>query len=69
MPRESVKSPLEADFSRTRDDERNRKLRVAGYSVVRITWNQLDDEPTKVATDLRILLLNDHIKSWPAGQA
>lgn len=40
-----------------RDDrERDRKLRVAGYSVTRLTWNQLDDEPAEVAADLRALL-------------
>jgi very-short-patch-repair endonuclease len=41
-----------------RDDRtRDRRLRVAGYSVTRITWNQLDDEPAEVAADLRALLL------------
>ncbi|HET7416547.1 MAG TPA: DUF559 domain-containing protein [Solirubrobacterales bacterium] len=40
-----------------RDDrERDRRLRVAGYSVTRLTWNQLDDEPTQIAADLRALL-------------
>ena len=40
-----------------RDDRaRDRKLRVAGYSVTHITWNQLDDEPEEVAADLRALL-------------
>jgi very-short-patch-repair endonuclease len=40
-----------------RDDRaRDRKLRVAGYSVTHITWNQLDDEPEEVAADLRVLL-------------
>jgi very-short-patch-repair endonuclease len=40
-----------------RDDRaRDRRLRVAGYSVTRITWNQLDDEPETVAADLRALL-------------
>jgi very-short-patch-repair endonuclease len=40
-----------------RDDRaRDRRLRVAGYSVTRITWNQLDDEPEAVAADLRTLL-------------
>jgi very-short-patch-repair endonuclease len=38
------------------DRARDRRLRVAGYSVTRITWNQLDDEPEAVATDLRALL-------------
>ncbi len=40
-----------------RDDRaRDRRLRVAGYSVTHITWNQLDDEPEAVAADLRFLL-------------
>jgi very-short-patch-repair endonuclease len=40
-----------------RDDrERDRRLRVAGYGVTRLTWNQLDDEPEAIASDLRVLL-------------
>jgi very-short-patch-repair endonuclease len=40
-----------------RDDrERDRRLRVAGYSVTRLTWNQLRDEPEAIAADLRVLL-------------
>jgi very-short-patch-repair endonuclease len=38
------------------DRARDRKLRVAGYGVTRLTWNQLDDEPESVAADLRHLL-------------
>jgi hypothetical protein len=38
------------------DRTRDRILRVAGYSVTRIAWNQLDDEPAAIATDLRTLL-------------
>ncbi|HEX5982698.1 MAG TPA: DUF559 domain-containing protein [Solirubrobacterales bacterium] len=38
------------------DRTRDRRLRVAGYSVTRLTWNQLDDEPEAVAADLRALL-------------
>jgi very-short-patch-repair endonuclease len=38
------------------DRARDRRLRVAGYSVTHITWNQLDDEPEAVASDLRALL-------------
>jgi very-short-patch-repair endonuclease len=38
------------------DRARDRKLRVAGYHVTRLTWNQLDDEPEAVAADLRALL-------------
>jgi len=38
------------------DRARDRALRVAGYSVTRLTWSQLDDEPEAVAVDLRVLL-------------
>jgi very-short-patch-repair endonuclease len=38
------------------DRARDRALRVAGYSVTRLTWNQLEDEPEAVAADLRALL-------------
>ena len=38
------------------DRARDRRLRVAGYTVTHITWNQLDDEPEAVAADLRALL-------------
>jgi very-short-patch-repair endonuclease len=38
------------------DRARDRRLRVAGYSVTRIAWAQLDDEPEAVAADLRALL-------------
>ena len=38
------------------DRERDRRLRVAGYSVTRLTWNQLRDEPEAIAGDLRVLL-------------
>jgi hypothetical protein len=40
-----------------RDDrERDRRLRVAGYGLTRISWAQLDDEPAAIAADLRSLL-------------
>lgn len=38
------------------DRARDRRLRIAGYHVTRLTWNQLEDEPTAVASDLRVLL-------------
>lgn len=38
------------------DRARDRKLEVAGYTVTHLTWNQLDDEPLEVASDLRMLL-------------
>jgi very-short-patch-repair endonuclease len=38
------------------DRSRDRRLRVAGYSVTRLTWSQLEDEPTAIAADLRSLL-------------
>jgi very-short-patch-repair endonuclease len=41
------------------DKARDRKLTVAGYSVTRLTWNQLDDEAEAIASDLRVLLGRD----------
>lgn len=39
------------------DRARDRALRVAGYSVIRLTWAQLNSEPEAIASDLRALLL------------
>jgi very-short-patch-repair endonuclease len=38
------------------DRARDRALKVAGYTVVHLTWSQLDCEPEAVASDLRQLL-------------
>ena len=38
------------------DRERDRRLRVAGYGLTRISWAQLEDEPAAIAADLRALL-------------
>ena len=38
------------------DRTRDRILRVHGYGVTHITWIELDDEPEKLAADLRALL-------------
>ncbi|HEV7564283.1 MAG TPA: hypothetical protein VGO24_12360, partial [Solirubrobacterales bacterium] len=38
------------------DRARDRHLRVAGYTVTRLAWSQLDDEPAAIAADLRALL-------------
>ncbi len=38
------------------DRARDRRLRVAGYQVTRLTWSQLEDEPEAIAADLRQLL-------------
>jgi very-short-patch-repair endonuclease len=49
-----------------RDDrERDRRLTAAGYTVTRLTWNQLEDESEQIAADLRALLL--HNGAAPAG--
>jgi very-short-patch-repair endonuclease len=40
------------------DRARARRLSAAGYTVTRITWAQLDDEPEAIAADLRALLTN-----------
>jgi Uncharacterized protein conserved in bacteria len=43
-----------------RDDRaRDRALTAVGYTVTRLTWNQLDDEPTAIASDLRRILLGE----------
>jgi very-short-patch-repair endonuclease len=39
------------------DRARDRALKVAGYSVIHLTWAQLDSEPEAIASDLRSLLL------------
>jgi very-short-patch-repair endonuclease len=39
------------------DRARDRRLRAAGYSVTRLTWSQLDDEPLEIARDLRGILV------------
>jgi very-short-patch-repair endonuclease len=40
------------------DRARDRRLRVAGYSVTRIVWAQLDDEPEALAADLKKIVAN-----------
>lgn len=40
-----------------RDRERDRRLTVAGWRVVRLTWRQLRDEPELVTAHLRALLV------------
>ena len=39
-----------------RDRERDRLAALAGWVVVRITWRQLKDEPTRIIRDLQALL-------------
>jgi very-short-patch-repair endonuclease len=39
------------------DRARDRALHVAGYSVIHLTWAQLDSEPEAIASDLRQMLL------------
>jgi len=41
------------------DRARDRRLLAAGYRVAHLTWNQLDDEPAEIASDLRALLLRE----------
>jgi very-short-patch-repair endonuclease len=47
------------------DRARDRALHAAGFSVVHLTWNQLDIEPKAIAADLRALLQNT--QATPAG--
>jgi hypothetical protein len=35
------------------DRERDRRLLVAGWRVIRVTWRQIRDEPAELAADLR----------------
>lgn len=39
------------------DRYRDRKLKVAGWTVVRVTWRQLNDHSDDLASDLRALLV------------
>lgn len=48
------------------DRARDRRLRVAGYHITRLTWNQLEDEPEAVAADLRALLTRPAPASSPS---
>jgi very-short-patch-repair endonuclease len=41
------------------DRARDRILHAHGYTVTHLTWNQLDDEPEAIASDLRVLLQAD----------
>jgi very-short-patch-repair endonuclease len=41
------------------DRARDRALHAAGFSVLHLTWNQLDVEPEAIAFDLRQMLLGD----------
>lgn len=43
------------------DRERDRRLTVAGWRVIRITWRQLRDEPALVAAHLRALLARTNL--------
>jgi very-short-patch-repair endonuclease len=47
------------------DRARDRALKVAGYSVIHLTWAQLGCEPEAIAADLRALLQNN--RTAPAG--
>jgi very-short-patch-repair endonuclease len=49
------------------DRARDRALRVAGYSVTRLTWAQLEDEPEAIASDLRALLKEETASSRSAS--
>jgi very-short-patch-repair endonuclease len=42
-----------------RDRARDRRLQAGGWTVVRVTWRQLRDEPESVVADLRSLLDHD----------
>ncbi len=44
------------------DRARDRRLRVAGYGVIRIAPEQLDEEAESIAADLRALLANTDVR-------
>jgi very-short-patch-repair endonuclease len=46
----------ETTFAFERDRARDRALQTAGWTVVRITWRQLHEDPRAVVRDLRLLL-------------
>lgn len=48
------------------DRERDRRLQVAGWRVIRITWSQLDN-PGPVLADLRHILLDEPVISRDIG--
>lgn len=48
------------------DRERDRRLRAAGWGVIRVTWRQLRDQPEALAHDLR-RILSDENASDPLG--
>src|SRR5207244_13099226 len=52
-------------FAFERDRARDRALNAAGWRVVRITWHQLDDDPERLAADLRTLLASGLEKRGP----
>ena len=39
-----------------RDRDRDRRLRLAGWTVVRFTWRQVLDDPAEIERTLRVLL-------------
>jgi very-short-patch-repair endonuclease len=47
------------------DRARDRALTVADYTITRLTWNQLDDEPEAIAADLRALLRTNPLRVRP----
>lgn len=62
-PRERLAVELDGGVHRTRrafqkDRERDRILLAEGYRTARVTWDQLRDEPTQIAADLRAALAN-----------
>jgi hypothetical protein len=40
-----------------RDRARDRAMHAGGWRVVRITWRQLEEEPERIAADLRKMLV------------
>jgi hypothetical protein len=40
-----------------KDRQKDRALRIAGWTPIRVTWRQFEQEPSRVAQDLRALLV------------
>jgi len=47
-----------------RERERDQRLTVAGWRVVRFTWRQITREPDRVAQTLRALLAHADTAAW-----
>ena len=54
------------DAAFERDRARDRRLQVAGWRPIRVTWRQLHDDPRAVEKDIRALLGSAPAQRWSA---